>query len=148
MSESAWEQAKSMFLRLRDLSPARRSEILDRELDASDPIRREVESLLAHHDGVDDFLERSALDQIDAAGGNRAGGESADDPRVGETIGRFRVIRRIAAGGMGTVYEAEQDSPRRRVALKLLRREYATGVNARRFTYESQILAHLRHEGT
>ncbi|HPF41465.1 MAG TPA: protein kinase [Phycisphaerae bacterium] len=147
MSEPAWEQAKAMFLRLRDRSPTQRAEILDRELDASSPIRREVESLLAHHDGAEGFLERSALDQIDATGGNRHGDNAADDPRVGETIGRFRIIRRIAAGGMGTVYEAEQDSPRRRVALKLLRREYATGVNARRFTYESQILAHLRHEG-
>lgn len=136
-----------MFLRLRDLPHAARNEILDREYSPTDPHRRDIESLLKHHDGANDFLERSALDQMETGPDADFPTISAPDPRVGSTIGRYMVVRRIAAGGMGTVYEAEQNSPRRRVALKLLRREFASGVNARRFTYESQILAHLRHEG-
>ena len=38
----------------------------------------------------------------------------------GERIGDYRLERAVGVGGMGTVYEAWQDSPRRRVALKLI----------------------------
>ena len=37
-------------------------------------------------------------------------------------IGRYRILRRHGEGGMGTVYEAEQDNPRRTVALKVITR--------------------------
>ena len=39
----------------------------------------------------------------------------------GAQIGRYRIVRRIAIGGMGMVYEAEQANPRRKVALKVIR---------------------------
>jgi tetratricopeptide (TPR) repeat protein len=70
-----------------------------------------------------------------------AAGELAPDTR----IGGFRLIARLAAGGMGTVWEAEQAAPRRRVALKVLRFAEASADGARRFRFESEILARLRH---
>ena len=42
-----------------------------------------------------------------------------------ESVGGYRLLRRLGAGGMGTVYEAEQPSSGRRVALKLLRADLA-----------------------
>lgn len=143
MSDTTWDMAKALFLRLRDLPRDERKTTLESECNGDDLLRREVESLLDHHDGAGRFLERSAIEQIGALTGE----DDKVDLRAGTHIGRYRVIRRIAVGGMGTVYEAEQENPRRRVALKLLRREFASGVNARRFAYESQILAHLRNEG-
>ncbi len=62
-------------------------------------------------------------------------------------VGRFRILREIASGGMGTVYEAEQESPRRRVALKMLDLSLSTPAMRRRFEYESEILAELHHPG-
>ena len=44
----------------------------------------------------------------------------APEGELPEFIGRFRVIRQLGQGGMGVVYEAEQDIPSRRVALKTL----------------------------
>ncbi len=64
-----------------------------------------------------------------------------------QKIGQFRVKRLIAAGGMGTVYEAVQEKPRRIVALKVLKRGIASRSAMRRLEYESQILARLRHPG-
>jgi serine/threonine protein kinase len=48
---------------------------------------------------------------------------------------------------MGVVYEAEQEQPRRRVALKLIRSEYAGPSAIRRFEQESEALARLHHPG-
>ncbi len=48
---------------------------------------------------------------------------------------------------MGVVYEAEQDSPRRTVALKVIRPGFATPSVLRRFQHEAQVLARLQHPG-
>ena len=48
---------------------------------------------------------------------------------------------------MGTVYEAQQEQPRRAVALKLLKSGIASSSALRRFEYEAQLLARLRHPG-
>src|SRR6185503_14904050 len=65
--------------------------------------------------------------------------------RPGTAIGPFRVVRRLGGGGMGTVYEAEQDSPRRTVALKVLRLDQAGPDAALRFRAEAEFLGRLRH---
>lgn len=61
---------------------------------------------------------------------------------------RYRVVRRIGEGGMGTVYEAEQLNLRRRVAVKVLRPKLCLDVdNRRRFEREAKVAATLRHPG-
>ena len=48
--------------------------------------------------------------------------ESGDAARLPiSNIGRYRIVRLIGEGGMGAVYEAEQDQPRRTVALKVIK---------------------------
>jgi hypothetical protein len=57
----------------------------------------------------------------------------------------YRLLAEIGEGGMGTVYEAEQHEPRRRVAIKVL---FARSANAIvRFKAEAQIMARLDHPG-
>ncbi len=65
----------------------------------------------------------------------------------GWRVGRYHVKRLIGSGGMGAVYEAVQEQPRRTVALKVMRRGIASKSALRRFEYESQLLARLRHPG-
>jgi tetratricopeptide (TPR) repeat protein/predicted Ser/Thr protein kinase len=62
-------------------------------------------------------------------------------------IGRYRILRLLGEGGMGAVYEAEQDQPRRLVALKVIRAAWAGPELIRRFEQESQALARLHHPG-
>jgi serine/threonine protein kinase len=62
-------------------------------------------------------------------------------------IGRYRIIRLLGEGGMGVVYEAEQDQPRRRVAIKVMRPAVANPELLRRFEHEAQALGRLRHPG-
>ncbi|MBL6997215.1 MAG: serine/threonine protein kinase [Phycisphaerales bacterium] len=60
-------------------------------------------------------------------------------------IGQYKVRRVIGSGGMGTVYEAIQESPRRKVAIKVMRSGVTSRSAMRRFEYESQILGRLSH---
>lgn len=69
------------------------------------------------------------------------------DLRPNERIGSYVLRRLIGAGGMGAVFEAEQDNPRRIVALKVLRSGISSRSAQRRFEYEAQLLARLRHPG-
>ena len=62
-------------------------------------------------------------------------------------VGHFRVLRLIAEGGMGAVYEAEQDNPCRTVALKVVRPGISSDSLLKRFRHESQILGRLHHPG-
>lgn len=66
---------------------------------------------------------------------------------IPKRIGQYHIKRIIASGGMGTVYEAVQEKPRRTVALKLMKRGIVSRSALRRFEYESQVLARLRHPG-
>jgi serine/threonine protein kinase len=65
-----------------------------------------------------------------------------------ERIGGYRILRELGRGGMGVVYEAEQESPRRRVAVKLLRSSSLEGAEADRLLRrEARALARLVHPG-
>lgn len=62
-------------------------------------------------------------------------------------VGRYAVLREIGKGGMGVVYEAAQEFPSRRVALKVVRSSVETPVLMRRFAHEAEALALLQHPG-
>jgi non-specific serine/threonine protein kinase/serine/threonine-protein kinase len=66
-------------------------------------------------------------------------------PMLSDRIGRYHIKRVIASGGMGTVYEATQENPRRVVAVKVMKQGIASRSALRRFEYEGQILGRLRH---
>lgn len=75
-------------------------------------------------------------------------GTSADPgERVGQVIGRYRLVRLIGHGGMGTVYEGVRadDTYEQRVAVKLVAPQLGVLAMASRFRHERQILASLEH---
>ncbi len=75
---------------------------------------------------------------------------SAASSAVGSSpmIGGYRIIREIGSGGMGVVYEAEQQHPRRLVALKVIKGgRFVDDQHIKLFEREVQALARLKHPG-
>lgn len=111
--------------------------------------RASIEATLADDQELLDFA-RSMLDAEQAHGeGSTSGVFASAIPQdaLPEHIGPYRVVRKLGAGAVGTVYEAEQTSPQRSVAIKVLGRAEPTGRLARRFELEAEILGRLRHPG-
>jgi serine/threonine protein kinase len=80
-----------------------------------------------------------------------ADGDNKDDTErsygLPKRIGRYDIKRVISSGGMGTVFEAEQDDPRRTVALKVIKGGLSSPTALARFHRETQVLGKLRHRG-
>jgi len=65
---------------------------------------------------------------------------------TGKTLGHYRILSKLGAGGMGEVYEAEDTRLKRRVALKVLSAELAGDpVRRERFQREAEAVAALDH---
>jgi len=113
----------------------------------------EVLSLLAHADGNASGVETGAgfklAEQAVDERGALQSGYHADKGLAPVPIlsGAYRILRTLGEGGMGVVFEAEQTSPRRRVALKAIRPGFASAKMLRRFQNEVQALARLAHPG-
>ncbi len=98
------------------------------------------EALLAAHPEHADALARflDLLAEIETTP------RAADRPPA--RLGEFRILREIGRGGMGVVYEAEQPSLRRRVALKVLPPALAHDPRVlARFRREAEAAGRLRH---
>ncbi len=138
MNDDLARAAQDVLKLALDQAPQERSDFVRRACGGNGALRSEVESLLEALESAGTFLERPAL---------AAAGDAAPPALAGACIGPYRVRSVIASGGMGTVYLAEQDNPRRPVALKVMRPGLASRSALRRFEYESQILARLQHPG-
>jgi serine/threonine protein kinase/Flp pilus assembly protein TadD len=61
-------------------------------------------------------------------------------------VAGYKILGKLGQGGMGVVWEAEQEHPKRRVALKVLRRDHLVDdYHARMFRREVETLARLKH---
>jgi serine/threonine protein kinase len=103
-------------------------------------------AILAAHPNLAHELNE-CFDGIELAhGAGKALGVAPAPPQIAGTIGDFRIVREIGRGGMGVVYEAQQTSLDRRVALKVL--PFAAALDAkqlRRFRTEAHAAAQLHH---
>lgn len=164
MAPERWSRIRLVLERAFDLAPAERTAYLDHACAGDEDLRRHVRQLLEADEiagsrereflGTPALLDREDLlrDGNDEDGGSdrtaRVDGSAEDMPGGhGEGL-PYRILRKIGEGGMGIVYEAEQQNPRRSVALKVVRGgAYVDELHLRLFQRETQALARLRHPG-
>ncbi len=156
MDRARWPDVRRVFEEASALESAARDAFLARACAGDDALRRDVEGLLRAHEAAerDSGVRPGGADAFVAP---LLGADAIEAPvvrtpvvdaRVGSAIGRYRVLARLGEGGMGVVYEAEQESPRRRVALKLVRLARADDpLGAKLFEREVASLGRLRHPG-
>lgn len=139
MDAARFVRVRELFDAASELSGAEREALLGaRGVDPED--RAAVESLLASHERGDEFLSRLAGELI-------LEGWDGVDPLVGVSLASYRITGVLGEGGMGAVYRARQESPRREVALKVIRGGWSTPGLRRRFAQEAATLGKLRHPG-
>ncbi len=143
-------RAKSLFLAASDLAdPAERAAYLDRECGDDADLRGRVESLLRANDAA-------PLPPAEAANGTSAHvsdrlpqTEDHGDPtaRIGAILaGKYKLIEEIGAGGMGSVFMAQQIEPvKRAVAVKVIKAGMDSKAVLARFEAERQALALMDH---
>lgn len=135
-SSNRYAHVEDVFQRAMDLPRDRRAEFLAECCGGDNGLLGEVEELLTSYEAAGTRFEQPLY-------GPPAHGDGPDPIRIGEYV----VCRRLGRGGMAVVYEAAQEQPNRRVAIKLIRPDALTGSSRRRFDFESAALARLRHPG-
>ena len=92
------------------------------------------------------FPTIAMTERLKARQARSSGGRATLGPARLERLGDFRIIREIGRGGMGVVFEAEQESLGRRVAVKVLPRQVLLDEkHLKRFQREARIAANLHH---
>jgi tetratricopeptide (TPR) repeat protein len=143
-----WARVKQVTSDALERSDSDRSLWLTEACAGDEPLRRDVESLLAAHASAGDFLQAPALVAKGAAESVAAAALRGSVPAgAGRSIGPYRIIRELGQGGMGVVYLAERADAafEKQVAIKIVRPGAATTSLMQRFFEERRILATLEH---
>ncbi|MHC5064559.1 MAG: serine/threonine-protein kinase [Planctomycetota bacterium] len=130
-----WIQIREVFEAAVELVGPDRANMLDQACAGQPELRRRVEDLL----NADDITAAALID-------GKAAVEHLEEANTRlKRVGAYDIVRVLGAGGMGTVFEATQQSPKRSVAIKILRSFLVTDSARRRFEYEVETLARLQH---
>jgi tetratricopeptide (TPR) repeat protein/predicted Ser/Thr protein kinase len=164
MTPEHYGRVREVFIGAREKDPHERGRFLDRACADDDRLRAEVERLLANDDEADTFLQTPVLGEdfakahpeslvpqaASASEHESSAGIGTDRARpsaLPNYIGQYRILDVLGEGGMGIVYRAEQGSPRRTVALKVIRAGAESRDMLKRFEHEGQVLGWLQHPG-
>ena len=132
MTSDLHRRAKDIFLAACEVSGDELDALLVAECGDDSALRAEVESLLGFYEGEESPDETMSFVSFEGA--------------PPETIGHYRLLRKVGEGGMGEVYEAEQERPvRRRAAIKIIKWGMDTKEVVARFESERQALALMDH---
>jgi len=141
MTPDRWQQLQELYHAARTRPEDARAAFLDAACVGDEPLRCEVESLLAQQISYEAFLGASA---IVVAEENVSRPE--DLPLTGRRIGAYEIQTLLGAGGMGEVYLARDTRLGRDVAIKILPRTVTGDPERRaRFEREARMLASLNH---
>ncbi len=122
------------------LPPDERDDFVDRMCAGNGELREKVDRLLVHFQSEAPDVETQEILQ-----GVTDTVASLPDPENPEWFDNYRVIELLDAGGMGSVYLAEETPSKRRVAIKTIRTTVATDPVLRRFDAEQRLLGLLDH---
>jgi eukaryotic-like serine/threonine-protein kinase len=150
MEPERWREIERLYHAALGRPESERQAFLEHNCGGDEPLRRQVESLLAGETQAENFLESpavaiaaKALVEDQAPPGPSS---EAAVSMVGKTLGHYRILEKIGAGGMGVVYRARDERLDRDVALKVLPGgTLADEASRKRFRREALSLSKLNH---
>ena len=145
VNRTRFARVKAVFLEVRSAPSARRAALLAERCGADTSLSAEVEKLLRHDLDREGEIDRPALGPGFAIPAPDSFRFAAPSDLSGRTLGNYRLLERVAEGGMGVVYRAEQARPVRQVAIKIL--ECTAPSVVERFHDEADYLGRLQHPG-
>src|SRR5205823_14421775 len=141
MQPERWKQIDQLFHAALQRDPSQRSAFVAESCAGDPALQKEIEDLLASHEESDSFIETPASD---LAAELLAEGQAG--LVVGQAIGPYTVLDLIGAGGMGQVYLGTDTRLGRRVALKILPKQFTINPErVRRFEQEARAASALNH---
>ena len=141
MTPARLQTIEEIFHAALDQEPDQVGEFLDTACEGDEVLRRKVEALLASHQRAGSFIETSAVGIATKIIEN---GQA--DLLVGQTIGHYKISKRIGTGGMGEVYLATDITAGRKAALKLLPTRFTGDAERlKRFQQEARAVVALNH---
>ena len=142
MQKERWQRVDEIFHSALQLDVERRATFLEETCSGDTDLRLHVERLLSRYDKAGSFLEQPAAELVSEAACTHT------DPQLmeGEIVSHYRVRARLGSGGMGVVYEAEDLTLQREVALKLLYDDSQRNGHAiHRLQAEARAASRLNH---
>jgi len=141
MTPARFQTIEEIFRAALDQEPDQIGAFLDKACEGDDVLRRKVETLLASRQRAGSFIETSAIGLA-----TRIIENGQADLLVGQTIGHYKLSKRIGSGGMGDVYLATDVTAGRKAALKLLPMRFtADAERLKRFQQEAHAVVALNH---
>jgi serine/threonine protein kinase/Flp pilus assembly protein TadD len=135
------QQIEEIFHQAMTVEPESRADYLDSACKKDDDLRQEVESLVAAYESGSGLLDENAVTLA-----MRLLRSESTDAIIGQEIGPYRILSALGQGGMGSVYQAQDNRLNRKVALKFLSGEFVMDNWAKRqLIKEAQAVARLDH---